>query len=40
MKEKKNEIEQPINWEKDRCCLCTFPIGINPTMSTTTKETM
>ena len=39
-RKKKYEIEQPINWEKDRCCLCTFPIGINPTMSTTTKETM
>ena len=37
---KKYEIEHPINWEKDKCCICTFPIGINPTMSNATKETM
>ena len=37
---RKYEIEHPINWEIDRCCICTFPIGINPTMSTATKDTM
>ena len=39
-RKKKYEVEHPINWEKDKCCLCTFPIRINPTMSNATKETM
>ena len=28
---RKYEIEYPIDWSQDRCCLCTFPLEINPT---------
>ena len=28
---KKYEIEHSIHWSQDRCCLCTFPLEINPT---------
>ena len=34
------EIKNPINWESDRCCICTFPLEINPTASKTPKEKM
>ena len=27
----KYQIENPIDWTKDKCCLCTFPFEINPT---------
>ena len=37
---RKYEIEHPINWQPDRCCICTFPIEINPTMSNATKHSM
>ena len=37
---RKYEIEHPIIWEIDSCCICTFPIEINPTMSTATKDTV
>ena len=36
----KYEVENPINWQTDRCCICTFPIEINPTMSDATKDNM
>ena len=32
------EIENPINWESDRCRLCNFPLHINPTVSDVSKE--
>ena len=28
---RKYEIEHPINWSQDRCCLCPFTLKINPT---------
>ena len=37
---KKYEIENPINWQTERCCLCTFPIEINPTVPEVTKDNM
>ena len=30
---RKCEVENPIDWQNGCCCLCTFPIEINPTMS-------
>ena len=35
-----NEVKNPINWETDRCCICTLPLEINPTTSDMTKEKM
>ena len=32
------EVKNPINWETDRCCICTFPVEINPTMSERQKR--
>ena len=37
---RKYEVENPINWQTDRCCICTFPIQINRTMSDATKDNM
>ena len=37
---KKYEIENPINWQTERCCIFIFPIEINPTMSDATKDNM
>ena len=34
------EVKNPINWEIDCCCTCTFPLEINPTMSDATKGKM
>ena len=34
------EVKNPINWETDRCCICTFPLEITPTTSDATKEKM
>ena len=34
------EVKNPINWETDRCCICTFLLEINPTTSDSTKEKM
>ena len=28
---RKYEIENPIDWLHDRCCICTFPLKINAT---------
>ena len=33
-------MENPINKETERCCICTFPIEINPTMWDATKDQM
>ena len=30
-KKRKYEVEYLIDWEKGRCCLCKFPLIINPT---------
>ena len=35
---RKYEVEIPLNKEKERCCICTFPTEINPTMWDATKE--
>ena len=32
------EVKNPINWDTNRCCICTFPLEINPTTSDVTKE--
>ena len=34
------EIEHPINKETGRCCICSFPTEINPTMSYATEDQM
>ena len=34
------EVKNLINWETDRCCICTFLLEINPTTSDATKEKM
>ena len=34
------EVEHPIDHVKDRCCICTFQIEINPTMYNATKNEM
>ena len=37
---RKYEIEHPIDYSKNHCCICTFPIEINPTMYDATKDQM
>ena len=37
---RKYEVKNPINWETDCCCICTFSVEINPTTSDATKEKM
>ena len=39
-RKRKYEIENPINWENDKCHICTFPLHINPTKSYVRKEDM
>ena len=34
------QSENPTDWQSGRCCICTFPIEINPTMPDATKDTM
>ena len=34
------KIKNPINWESDCCCICTFPLEINPAASNSPKEKM
>ena len=34
------EVKNLINWDTNRCCICTFPLEINPTTSDATKEKM
>ena len=36
----KYEIEIPIDWQRQRCCICTFPLEINPTKFDANNETM
>ena len=36
---RKYEIENPIDWIEGRCCICKFPLRINPTnFNATTKQ--
>ena len=37
---RKYEINHPINWKRDRCCLCPFPLKINPITFDTDEKTM
>ena len=37
---RKYEIEHPIDWLQDRCCLCTFPLEINATSYEADEKTM
>ena len=37
---RKYESENPINWSRDRCCVCTFPLEIKATKFDTDKEAM
>ena len=37
---RKYEIVHPIDWSQDRCCICTFPLEINPMSCDADKETM
>ena len=37
---RKYEIEHPTDYSKNRCCICTFPIEINPTMYDASKDQM
>ena len=39
-KKRNYEIENPINWETDKCWICNFQLHINPTMSNALKEKM
>ena len=34
------EVENPINWETDKCWICNFPLYINPTTPNAVKEKM
>ena len=36
----KYEIEHPLDWQRQRCCLCTLPLEINSTQFDADKETM
>ena len=42
MKKKKREyeIEFPIDWKNGCCCLCKFPLIINPTKFDVSLENM
>ena len=37
---KKCEIEHPIDWSQESCCLCTFLLGINPTTYKADEKTL
>ena len=37
---RKYEIKHPIDWMQDRCCLCHFPLEINPTSFDVNENTM
>ena len=37
---RKYEINHPINWKRDRCCLCPFPLKINPITFDADEKTM
>ena len=34
----KYQNENPIDWQSERCCVCTFPTEINPTTPDATKD--
>ena len=34
------QIEHPIDWSQDRCCICTFPLEINPMLFDADEKTM
>lgn len=36
----KYEIDHPIDWSRHRCCICSFPLGINPTSYDADEKTM
>ena len=36
----KYKVENPIDYQSGCCCLCTFPIEINPTMSKAKEDQM
>ena len=37
---RKYEINYPINWKRDRCCLCPFSLEINPTTFDAGEKTL
>ena len=37
---RKYEIEYPVDWSQDRCCLCTFLLEINPASYEADEKTM
>ena len=37
---RKYEIKNPIDWSRNRCCICIFPIEINATKFDVDNETM
>ena len=37
---RKYEIENPIDWSRDHCCICTFPLEINTTKFDANSQTM
>ena len=37
---RKCETENPINWSRDRCCICTFPLKTNATKFDADNKTM
>ena len=37
---RKYEIEDRIDWSQNRCCICTFPLEINPTLCDADLETI
>ena len=37
---RKYEIENPIDWIESRCCICKFPLKINPKNFDATTEQM
>ena len=39
-KKRNYEVENPINWETDKCWICNFPLHINPRTPNAVKEKM
>ena len=39
-KQRKYEVEFPVDWENGCCCLCKFPLIINPTKFDVSLENM
>ena len=37
---RKYDIENPIDWIEGRCCICKFPLKINPENLSVTTEQM